>query len=202
MNEILVAGGVVSLLAAVIGGNIDAFKVRFPPIEDWRVRTALGALGVAFLIAAVVLRSDDGGGGNNSAEARYQRQAVSTCTAVRRLGKRNTIGVPGPNLTFNRSTIVTGGRANIEAIDNRIGLLLDRAVPKGLRDEAATLRQRTKAFVTHSRASLRTLESSLPPNPTIDQLQAAVAPLQERADRDKARLEDALGSLADHDCSL
>jgi hypothetical protein len=201
MNAILLAGGVGALLAAVIGGNVDAFKVRFPPIENWRVRTALGCLGVAFLVAAILLRNDSDGT-KHPAEARYQRQAVSTCTAVRHLARRDTLGLPGPNLTFSLSQIVSAGRANIEAIDNRIQLLLDRPVPKGLRSAANVLRRRTKTFTSDSRALLRSLESSLPSNPTIQQIQAASAPLQERADRTKARLEDALGTLADHECSL
>jgi hypothetical protein len=59
MNTILLTAGVVALMAAVIGGGLKAFQIDMPVLPTVQVRAALGALGIAFLIAAVVLPADD-----------------------------------------------------------------------------------------------------------------------------------------------
>jgi hypothetical protein len=58
MNTILLTAGVVALMAAVIGGGLKAFQIDMPVLPTLRVRAALGALGIAFLIAAVLLAGD------------------------------------------------------------------------------------------------------------------------------------------------
>jgi hypothetical protein len=59
MNTILLTAGVVALMAAVIGGGLKAFQIDMPVLPTVGVRAALGALGIAFLIAAVVLPADE-----------------------------------------------------------------------------------------------------------------------------------------------
>jgi hypothetical protein len=58
MNTILLTAAVVALMAAVIGGGLKAFQIDVPVLETLGVRAALGVLGIAFLIAAVLLQDD------------------------------------------------------------------------------------------------------------------------------------------------
>lgn len=125
MNTVLVTAGVVCLIAAVIGGRLKAFNIDIPPLESRGVRLTLGLLGIAFLAAAVVLRDDGRGATRNEAEARYQRQVVGTCNAVRTIASEFGTPQPGPNgFTFDRDALVATGRANLAEIERRLGLLL------------------------------------------------------------------------------
>jgi hypothetical protein len=72
MNTILLTAGVVALMAAVIGGDIDALNIRIPLLRGRVVRTALGMLGLAFLLAAVLLPGGTGDDGNLDATRRQQ----------------------------------------------------------------------------------------------------------------------------------
>jgi len=121
MNAILLTAGVVAVMAAVIGGGLRAFQIEVPVLTSVAVRAALGVLGIAFLVAAVMLREDntDVVGSSQSSRAvdqaardaspaardaspaardasqtGYQRQVAATCNGLRSLSKRNTLGPP------------------------------------------------------------------------------------------------------------
>lgn len=124
MNTVLLTAGVVALMAAVIGGDLRAFHIDVPLLKGARVRAALGALGIAFLIAAVLLREDntDGVGPSqardgaqaprdasegapddpqavpDTSEVPYQIQVARTCEDLRDIGTRNTLGATRPSL--------------------------------------------------------------------------------------------------------
>ncbi len=204
MNPVLITAGVVALMAAVIGGRLKAFNIEIPVLSGRGVRVGLGALGIAFIVAAVALKGD-GNGDGDQAEARYQRQVVATCNRVRALESRNTLGTPeaGPaGFTFARDTFVPNARANITAIERRFDILLQKPAPDSLRDEADVMRRRKEEAVKTSRAILAQLATSLPPHFTQEQLNAAALPLQDRSDETSARLEDALANLAGRECRI
>jgi hypothetical protein len=205
MNTVLVTAGVVCLIAAVIGGRLKAFNIDIPPLESRGVRVTLGLLGIAFVAAAVVFRDSGGGGGSNEAEARYQRQVVGTCNAVRAIAKRSELGTPqpGPNgFTFDRDALVASGRANLAAIERRLGLLLEKPVPDSLSGQARLVGNRKNEFVHQNRTILNHLEQTLPPRFTVEQFNALTASLQDTADSVLARLDDAMSQLAGQDCGL
>jgi hypothetical protein len=205
MNTVLVTAGVVCLIAAVIGGRLKAFNIDIPPLESRGVRLTLGLLGIAFVAAAVVFRDDGGGGSGNEAEARYQRQVVGTCNAVRTIARRSELGTPqpGPNgFTFDRDALVSTGRANLAAIERRLTLLLEKPVPDSLSSQARSVRRRKSEFMNRNRTTLNQLERTLPPRFTIEEFNALAAPLQDAADAALARLDDSLSQLAGQDCRL
>jgi hypothetical protein len=205
MNTVLVTAGVVCLIAAVIGGRLKAFNIDIPPLESRGVRLTLGLLGIAFVAAAVVFRDDGGGGSGNEAEARYQRQVVGTCNAVRTIARRSELGTPqpGPNgFTFDRDALVSTGRANLAAIERRLTLLLEKPVPDSLSSQARSVRRRKSEFMNRNRTTLNQLERTLPPRFTIEEFNALAAPLQDAADAVLARLDDSLSQLAGQDCRL
>lgn len=212
MNTVLLTAGVVALMAAVIGGGLKAFNVEVPVLQSRGVRISLGALGVIFLVAAFVLRDDAGSGADQSAE-RYQRQVVATCNAVRRNGSRNSIGTPRPsfdlegetpsaNLTYERDRVVAGVRNALAANRRRLKLLFDKPAPDSLRDEEQVARERFDAYARESRAFSSTVARTLPDNPTPEQIDQTMAPLQDRADAVIAPLEDAMTRLAGEECSI
>lgn len=114
MNTILLTAGVVAVMAAVIGGGLRAFQIELPVLTSLAVRVALGVLGIAFLVAAVMLREDNTDVVGSSQSSRpvdqaardaspaardtsqtgYQRQVAATCNGLRSLSKRNTLGPP------------------------------------------------------------------------------------------------------------
>lgn len=234
MNTILLTAGVVAVMAAVIGGGLRAFQIELPVFTSRGVRVALGVLGIAFLVAAVMLREDNTGGVGSSqssravdraargasqaardaSQTRYQRQVAATCNALRSLSKRNTFGTPQisqPELQsgrgldsahFDRDTVISGEREKFAAIIRRLRLLRSKPVPASLRDEAKVGRNRAISYVRELRAVVITFADTLPSSPTLQQINAAAAPLRDRKDKATARLEDALTQLADRDCSL
>jgi hypothetical protein len=205
VNTILLTAGVVALMAAVIGGGLKAFNIEIPVLSSRGVRVTLGALGIAFIVGAVVLKDDDAGGGGDSTEARYQRQVVATCNGVRVLQGRNTLGTPdvgSSGITFNRDVFVANAEANIAAVKRRFDLLLQKPVPDSLSDQADVVRRRKNASIKTSRAILKQLAASLSPDFTERELETASAPFQDRADESLARLEDALTELAGRECKI
>jgi hypothetical protein len=205
VNTVLLTAGVVALMAAVIGGGLKGFNIEIPVLSSRGVRVALGALGIAFIVGAVLLRDDDGGGGGDSTEARYQRQVVATCNEVRALQGRNPRGTPelGPGgITYNRDVFVANATANIAAIERRFDLLLPKPVPDSLREEADVVRGRKNESINASRAILKQLAASLPPHFTEPELETAGAQFQDRSDESLARLEDALTELAGRECRI
>ena len=60
----------------------------------------------------------------------------------------------------------------------------------------------TAGVVAVMAAVLKQLSKTLPANPTLEQISAAIQPLQDRSDRVTARLEDALTELAGSECTL
>lgn len=229
MNTILLTAGVVALMAAVIGGGLDAFNIKMPVLPSPRVRATLGALGIAFLIAAVLLPENNTDSSNadevrrqreiaarhdheveerrqqdleernrREAEERYQSQVSGTCSAVRRLASRSTFAFDRDD----RDGMLELGRANATAIRRRLKLLFDKSAPASLRDQARIARGRAVSYSRQARADLNTLRAALPPYPTLAELQAATAQLQEAEDIAVGRLEDAMTQLAGRDCSL
>jgi hypothetical protein len=204
MNNVLLTAGVVCLMASVIGGGLKAFNIEIGPLSSRSVRLTLGLLGVAFIAAAVILR-DDGGGGGDGAEARYRRQVLATCSAVRRIAERSELGTPqaGPEgFTFDRDALVASGRANLAAIERRLSLLLDKPVPESLADEAEAVRDRARDFVRQGRQTLNQLQRVLPARFTVEQFNALTRPLQDAADAVIAQLEDGMSELAGQNCAL
>jgi hypothetical protein len=202
MNTVLLTAGVVALMAAVIGGGLKAFNIEMPVLTSSSVRAALGILGIAFLAGAVLLPTDDTQGGD-SGEARYQRQVLATCNAVRRETTRNKLGAPsGFDLRFDRSRVISSFRRSFATIDRRLDLLFDRSVPESLRDEAKIARRWADRYVRESRAALKEFADVLPPNPTLEQIDAAAASVGDRGDEIVAQLEDAMTELAGRECIL
>lgn len=211
MNTVLLTAGVVALMAAVVGGGLKAFNIELPVLQSRALRMALGGLGFVFLVAAFMLREDDGSA-DRSAE-RYQRQVVAACNAVRNNGARVSIGTPRPNfdadgdgptaaLVYDRDRVIAGVRSALAADRRRLKLLFDKPAPDSLRDEAQEARKRFDAYARESRASSATIARTLPENPTIEQIDAIAAPLEDRADAVIAPLEDAMTRLAGHECSI
>jgi hypothetical protein len=205
MNSVLLTAGVVCLIAAVIGGGLKAFNIEIGPLNSRGVRLTLGLLGLAFVAAAVVFRDGGGDGNPNGDEARYQRQVLATCNAVRRVSSRNDLPTPQPGpggFTYDRDALVSIGRENLTAIERRLDLLLDKPVPDSLTSEARAVRERKSDYVEQLRQILNQLPGLLPKRFTIDQFNARTASLQDAADNVQARLEDAMTQLAGQDCTL
>lgn len=72
MNTILLTAGVVAVMAAIIGGGLRAFQIDVPVLKSRGVRVALGALGIAFLVGAILLPEADDGRGSLGAIRRQQ----------------------------------------------------------------------------------------------------------------------------------
>ena len=200
MNSVLLTAGVVSLIAAVIGGGLKAFNMDLPVLTSRVTRGALGALGIMFLVAAFVLREDTGG--DDREQARYERQVVATCKAVRRLANRPDLGSPDSDLTFDRGTILFNARNKTTAIRRRFDLLLEKPVPDGKRDDARRLRQRVENFHSQRRRVLAAFADALPSRPTEEEIEGVAQSVQSRLDRVVTELEDAMTQLAGRDCSL
>lgn len=219
MNTVLLTAGVVALLAAVIGGGLKAFNIEMPVLTSARVRVAVGTLGIAFLIAAFLLREDSAG--KDPAVAQYQRQVAAACNAVRQLKARapaeigidmgalaSSSGAGPPNLspgqvfTVDRETLLTGERSKQVAIRRRFELLLAKREPGSLRDEADALRTAVSSYVRDESSFRQELKDTLPERPHLEDLQAAYAAHEPQADEHLAQLEDAMNELGDRDCSL
>jgi hypothetical protein len=236
MNTVLLTAGVVALMAAVIGGDLRAFHIEVPVLKDAGVRASLGVLGIAFLVAAVLLRADDTSGpgpsqardviqpprdatktppdaGKATPDARrasYQRQVIATCKAMRKSGTRNTLGAPRPrvnergsatsSLVYDGVTVISGEREKLKAITQR--LLSLKPVPPSLRDKATRAVVAGRRYVSESRKILIAFAHALPPNPTLQEINHAAAPLRDGKDKATAQLEDALTQLAGRHCSL
>jgi hypothetical protein len=204
MNTVLLTAGVVALMAAVIGGGLSAFNIEIPVLNSRPIRLGLGALGLGFIAAAFLLPPNDDGG-VDVAEARYQRRVVATCDSVREVLARESVGPPRAErgeLLFDRDIAFARGKANVDAIERRLDLLLAKPVPESLQNQADVLRTRASRFVRRSRAILNELRAALPASFNIQELEAASAPFQGRADAVVARLEDALADLGGRSCSL
>lgn len=210
MNTVLLTAGVVALMAAVIGGGLKAFNIEVPVLQRRGARIALGGLGMAFLLAAFLLREDDGGRVDPSVE-RYQRQVIAACNAVRssdiRIGtpsqKFDVEGdVPTASLTFERDRVIAGVRSALAADRRRLKLLFAKPAPDSLRDEAKVARKRFDAYARESRAFSSTVARALPEDPTIEQIDEITAPLQDRVDSVIVPLEDAMTRLAGQECSI
>jgi hypothetical protein len=98
MNTVLLTAGVVALMAAVIGGGLKAFQIDMPVLPTLRVRAALGALGVAFLIAAVLLPASDptspatsacSDGRDNDGDGQIDYPSDSGCSSAQDRAERN-----------------------------------------------------------------------------------------------------------------
>jgi hypothetical protein len=148
-------------------------------------------------------------------EARFQRQVAATCSSVRSLSKRNTLlsgaTISQPDLQnmqgmnsfhLDRAAVISGEREKLAAIKRRLRLLAARPVPVSLRDKANAERSRARSYVRDSSAVVTAFAKALPSSPTLDQVNAAAAPLRDRKDEATAGLEDALTQLAGRDCSL
>lgn len=212
MNTVLLTAGVVALMAAVIGGGLKAFNIELPVLQSRAVRAALGGLGIAFLVAAFVLREDDGGGPDAAVE-RYQRQVVAACNAVRGNAARNSLGTPKPSfdvegdvptgsLVYDRERVISGVRSTLAANRRRLKLLFDKPPPDSLRDEAKVARERFDAYARESRAFSSTVARELPEDPTSDQIDEVFGPFVDRSDVVTAPLEDAMTRLAGQECSI
>jgi len=215
MNTVLLTAGVVALMAAVIGGGLKAFNIELPVLQSRGVRIALGALGVLFLVAAFALREDDddAGGGSDRSAQRYRQEVVAACNAVRGNAARGSFGTPRPSFgtdpedpnvsfSYDRDRVISGLRSTLSANRRRLKLLFDKPAPRSLRDEAEVARKRYEDYARESRAFSSTVARELPEDPTIEQIDAVMSPLQDRADAVIAPLEDAMTRLAGRECSI
>ena len=98
--------------------------------------------------------------------------------------------------------MIAGVRSTLAANRRRLKLLFDKPAPDSLRDDADAARERFDAYARESRAFSSTVARGLPEDPTVEQLDAVMAPLQDRADAVIAPLEDAMTRLAGRECSI
>jgi hypothetical protein len=206
MSTVLLTAGVVSVLAAVVGGGLKAFDVEMPVLKSSGTRAALGVVGIVFLVTAVLLRENNDG--EDPAEARYQRQVMATCNAVGRVSAKDVYGQSlgfdqdTNDRTYDRDVILSRSRAKLEAVKQRFDLLFAGPIPNALRPDADIARRRVASSVRRNRKVLRELESALRPITTEREIDAATAPYQSQLDAAAARLEDAMNKLAGRECRL
>ncbi len=79
MNEVLLSAGVASIIIAIVGGGAQAFGVNVPVLQSRARQAALGLVGVAFLVTAVVV--GEGGGNGSNGDGQLEVQAGRTLFA-------------------------------------------------------------------------------------------------------------------------
>jgi len=202
MNTVLLTAGVVALLAAVVGGGLTAFNVELPVLKSLGIRVVLGVLGVAFLIATVLLRQETSG--EDPAVARYERQVAATCGAIRVLSRRDVVRASASTAEgqtrYDRAMLLSGLRFQMRAIDRRLDLLLAMPVPDSLRKAAESVRRRAQSYRREFRVLLPEFAHALPKRPTLKDVEAAATPFRDQLDESGAPLEDAMTQLGDRDC--
>jgi hypothetical protein len=205
MNTILLTAGVVALMAAVIGGGLRAFQIEVPVLQSRGVRVALGALGVAFLLAAVLVPQDSGDSRardearrQQELQARHEREvqerrkqesqarlerevkaryqrSVEATCSAMRRATSNLSFVPGPGQNIDRDATLAQWRAGFEAGAQRLQLLFDKSAPASLRHEVKVARGRSKSYIRNGRHVFSTLAASLPTYPTLEEFRAAAS---------------------------
>jgi hypothetical protein len=231
MNTILLTAGVVALMAAVIGGNLEALNIRIPALEGRGVRVALGALGVAFLLGALLVPEVNGDSRRRNdarlqqeaqvrhereVEARRQQEAqahherevearyqreVEATCNAMRRATSQVTGVTGPGQTIDRDATLAEVRAGFAAATRRLQLLFDEPAPESFRREAKIAHGRAESYIREVRDDVALARATLPAYPTPEEFRAAVRPTT-RSSEVVPRLEAAMTKLGGGDCSL
>ena len=199
MNTTLVTAGVAALIIAVVGGGASVFGATVPVIPTLRRQVALGLVGVAFLVAAVLLRTDNGGGGTSKDVRAYRQRVVAACSDIAQGGG----GLPPLNNdgTVDRDRFLQWLRGQLATSEGILNALWERPVPDQLKDERATAHDDARDYVKKARAGLNQLEQALPkrfslvlnPPAVISQVNAELA-------APSARLNGSMSELAGQTC--
>jgi hypothetical protein len=197
MNTTLVTAGVAALIIAVVGGGASVFGATVPVIPTLRRQVALGLVGVAFIVAAVLLRTDYGGGTNKDVQA-YRQRVLAACRDIAQPAGLPPINDDG---TVDRDPYLEWVRTRLATSEGILNALWQRPVPDQLKDEHATARDDARALVKKAKAGLNQLERALPTRfavvpdpPAVQQFNAGLAAPNDR-------LNGSMSELAGHPCT-
>jgi hypothetical protein len=157
---------------------------------------ALGLVGVAFLVAAVLLRTDNGDGKDVSA---YRQRVVAACDDLAQAEG----GLPPFNDdgTVDRDAYLEWLREVIATEDGILNALWERPVPNELKDERLNARDDARDFAKKAQVGLTQLGQALPPRfPLIPNPPPVIARVNSELATSRARLNGSMSELAGQTC--
>ena len=198
MNAVLLSAGVTAIIAAVLGGGLQAFDVNVPVITSRARQVLLFAVGVAFVGAAWVLREPSGDGG----VAEYRQVVAASCERV----VAETGRAIGPDVyespidnTFRKDALVRDLRGRHRSISAELTALWQRPAPDPLRDERAAAERAATDWLARFAQRLDDLQAI--PKDVLSQSDADV--LSDGDDTAmRVRVNDAMSALAGRNCAV
>jgi len=199
VNTTLVTAGVAALIIAVVGGGASVFGATVPVIPTLRRQVALGLVGVAFLVAAVLLRTDHDGGRTSKAVKAYQQLVVAACSDIAQSG--GGLRPFNSDGTVDRAPYLGWLRGNVATGKEILNALWERPVPDELKDARATAHDDARDYFEKVRTGLNQLEQSLPASfPLIPNPPAVLSQVNAELAAPSARLNGSMSELAGHTC--
>lgn len=187
------------MILAVVGGGASVFGASVPVIPTLRRQVALGLVGVAFLVAAVVLRTDNGGGGTSKDVQAYRQRVVAACRDLAQSGG----GLPPFNDdgTVDRDRYLQWLREQVAASEGILKALWERPVPHEVKDERANARDDARDLAKKVQVGLNQLQQALPQRfPLIPNPPAVIQRVNTELATSSARLNGSLSELAGQPC--
>jgi hypothetical protein len=170
-----------------------------PVIPTLKRQVALGVVGVAFIVVAVLLRDNTGNGGTSDDVHAYQQRVVAACHDLAQVGG----GLPPINNdgTTDRDRYLEWLRGQVATSEGILSALWERSAPDELNDERTNARNDARDFSRQAQSGLRQLEQALPtrfslfenPPPVIQQINVELATSRER-------LKGSMSELAGEPC--
>lgn len=197
MNGVLLTAGVIAILAAVLGGGLQAFDMTVPVVDSRARQALLFAVGVGFLGAAFALRETDGDGGVGT----YREAAKASCDRMATVAKREipVDAYAGGPTSFRKDALLADLRDLQRTFAAELDALLDREAPESLRDERDAARAASDAWLTRFASRLDALAAV--PKDVVTQADANVLNQGDDA-QVRVKVNDAMSALAGTNCAV
>lgn len=202
MNTVLLTAGVVCLIAAVLGGGLKAFNFDVPVISSLRRQALLFVIGAVFVGMAWVLRDRSGPGSDDGAAA-YRQVAVATCARIVKIRTADPpfgmIDITPGGVRVHKASLVREVTKRQTAIQAELETLWGHDPPKQLSAEQDRAEELSRVWLEKSRKAIRALEASAPDPMTEEDADKFYQAVDVGL---RARLNDAMTSLAGQDCPV
>lgn len=198
MNAVLLSAGAIAILAAVLGGGLQAFDVSVPVITSRPRQVLLFLVGLGFLGSAWLLREQSGDGG----VADYRAVVVASCDRIANEAKRplpmDVYESPIDN-TFRKDNLVAELRGRQNVIAAELDAALGRDVPESLRDEHGAARGAVDRWL--ARFTKRMADLAAIPKDVVAQRDADALTTPEDASI-RVEVNGAMSALAGRNCDV